>query len=622
MMLRSSTLLLATVAAFTTLAACGKGPATAPARTAAVSEVAATRKTSAPAFGAESIDGALREAWKKEGLVAAPRADDATFLRRVYLDIVGTIPPPDVTSAFVADAAPDKRKKVVDSLLASPEYAEHWMNYWDDVLMGREVKGPVVDRVAFRYWLRARFEANAPWDRIVRDLVSATGQNSIGGARVKLPQAVAMGMGMGGGANVPSTDVPLGASVPKKGEEDAADLDQINGAVNWTLRFEQTPQDLAGNASRIFLGVQIQCAQCHDHKTEKWKQDDYRRFASAFLHHRVEPVDKKEKGVIRRVELVDLPRVAPRFTKNADVAPIAQAKATALDGTDLEKGDGTRKALATWMTARDNPWFAKAFVNRMWGHFLGRGFYDPVDDMRDLNTPTMRELLDRMASDFVAHDYDVPYLIRTICATEAYQLGASATSKPDPENKYWARFHLVPLGPEELLNALLRATDLETAAKKAGVQNMEQLRMQLVRQYAFLFDVDETDDVPDYSGTVTQALSLLNGQLVGQGARAIPGSALEDVLAKPGDDASKIDALVLRILSRTPTDAERAKWVSHVQVAAKTPRATIPPPKRGGPGAGPLGRLGNKGAPIDARRAAYEDVMWALLNSSEFVFNH
>jgi hypothetical protein len=442
---------------------------------------------------------------------------------------------------------------------------------------------------------------------MVRDLVSATGQNSIGGARVKIPQAMS---------------VPLGTSVPK-GDEDAADLEKINGAVNFTLRFEGTPQDLAGNASRIFLGVQIQCAQCHDHKTEKWKQDDYRRFASAFLHHRVEQIDRgKPMGNIRRVEVVDLGKVGQRFAKNADVAPIAQSKATALDGTDLEKGEGTRKALAAWMTARENPWFAKAFVNRMWGHFLGRGFYDPVDDMRAVNTPTMPELLDKIAADWALHDYDIPYLIRTICATEAYQLAASANAKPDPENTYWTRFHLVPLGPEELLNSLLRATDLESAAKKAGIQNMDALRLQLVRQYAFLFDTDETDDVPDYSGTVTQALSLLNGQLVGQGARAIPGSALDDVLVKPGDDGTKIDALVLRVLSRKPTDAERTKWVNYVQIAGKTPRATIPPPRRGGPGGGPLGRLGNRVPPVDARRAAYEDVMWALLNSSEFVFNH
>ena len=616
--MRSRSFLLAMVTLAAALAACGRSAPVAKPPT--VPEAVVPRAAAQPvtAFAPSAIDAALRQAWQTASLTPAPRADDSTFLRRAYVDIVGSIPPPETSAAFLASTDPDKRKKAVEALLASPEYSEHWMNYWDDVLMGREVKGPVVDRVAFRYWLRARFEANSPWDRMVRDLVSATGQNSIGGAKVRVPQAMS---------------VPLGAQVPKQGDEDAVELDKINGAVNWTLRFEGAPQDLAGNASRVFLGVQIQCAQCHDHKTEKWKQDDFRRFASAFLHHRVDPIDRgKPMGNMKRVEVVDLGKVGNRFAKNADVAPIAQVLATALDGTDLEKGDGTRKALATWMTARDNPWFAKAFVNRMWGHFLGRGFYDPVDDMRAVNTPTMPELLDKIAADFVAHVYDIKPLLRTICATEAYQLAASANvegsprtrgeEKSDPENTYWTRFHLVPLGPEELLNALLRATDLESSAKKAGIQNMDALRLQLVRQYAFLFDVDETDDVPDYSGTVTQALSLLNGQLVGQGARAIPGSTLDDVLAKPGDDASKIDQLVMRVLSRKPTDAERAKWVMYVQIAEKTPKATIPPPKKGGPGAGPLARLGNKGPPVDARRAAYEDVMWALLNSSEFVFNH
>jgi hypothetical protein len=514
-------------------------------------------------MGPEAVDAALRDAWKAAGVTPAPRADDATFLRRVYVDIVGMVPPPDVTAKFIADASPDKRKKLVDDLLASPAYAEHWMNYWDDVLMGRENKGPVVDRLAFRYWLRARFEANAPWDRMVRDLVAAKGQNSVGGPKGKGP-----GLAM---------QVPLGSTLEK---EDLDDLAKVNGAVNWTLRFEQAPQDLAGNASRVFLGVQIQCAQCHDHKTEKWKQDDFRKFAAGFLFHKVDPIEDKTKQ-IRRVELHDAPRVVPRFAKNPELGPVGTMKPTALDGTDLSKGDGTRQALAEWITAKQNPWFAKAFVNRMWGHFLGRGFVDPVDDIRPSNPATMPELLDKLAVDFAAHDFDIKYLVREITATEAYQLSAAKTEAgSDPENKLWARFHLVPLGPEELLNALIGVT---------GVKKLEQQRMQLVRQYAFLFEVDETDDTPDYSGTVSQALALLNGSLTAQGAKALPASALSGVLAMSGGDAEKIDALSVRVLARPATDAERDKWVAYV--------------KKGG-------------------KKGYEDVLWAMLNSSEFVFNH
>jgi hypothetical protein len=321
--------------------------------------------------------------------------------------------------------------------------------------------------------------------------------------------------------------------------------------------------------------------------------------------------------MVRRLELHDAQKVAPRYAKNADVAPIAATKARALDGTDLDKAEGTRKALAEWMTSKQNPWFAKAFVNRMWGHFVGRGFYDPVDDMRASNQPVMEDLLDKIAGDFVAHDFDIKHLIRTITATEAYQLAASKDADPkaaDPENKLWSRFHLVPLGPEELLNALFRVTNIEAAAEKAGVKNLDQLRMQLVRQYAFLFDVDEADDVPDYSGTVSQALVLLNGALVAQGSRALPNTALGDILAMKGGDAEKIDALSLRVLSRKPTDEERTKWVTYVQNATKAAPAA---PKA----AGPLGRL-DKNAKSDPRTAAYEDVLWAMLNSSEFVFNH
>lgn len=604
--MRSTIPLLVVLAA---AAACGGAANSQPPKTSAAPPSSA--KETRAALAPEAIDAALHDAWKAAGVTPAPRADDATFLRRAYVDVVGTIPPPGAVDAFVADKAPDKRQKLVEQLLASPEYAEHWMNYWDDVLMGREARGPDVDRVAFRYWLRARFEANAPWDRIVRDLVAATGQNSIGGARVRLPVAMAM-------------QIPMGTSVPRKGDGDADDLERVNGAVNWTLRFQQAPQDLAGSASRVFLGVQIQCAQCHDHKTEKWKQDDFRRFTSAFLHARIEPIDKgNAMGNVKRVELGDLGRVAPRFAKNPELLPIARAKATALDGTDLEKGEGTRKALAAWMTSRENPWFARAIVNRMWGHFLGRGFVDPVDDMRASNPAVMPELLDRLAADFVAHDYDLKHLIRTITATEAYQLAASSSAKPDPENKLWGRFHLVPLGPEELMNALLRATNLEDAAKRAGIQDLDKLRVQLVKQYAFLFDVDEESDAPDYSGTVTQALSLLNGQLVGQGSRGLPGSTLDDVLAKKDlDDGARIDELALRVLSRKPTADERAAWVNYVQIASKTPPATVPPRKKGGAGQGPLGRLGARARSGDPRRAAYEDLVWAWLNSSEFTFNH
>jgi hypothetical protein len=585
---------------------------------AATADAGGLPSRSAPHFGPEAIDAALRAEWKRAGVVPASRADDATFLRRATIDLVGTVPAPETTARFLADPSADKRAKAIDALLGSPEYVEHWTSYWDDVLMGSTTKGNLVDPASFRQWLRGRFAANAPWDAIVRDLVSATGQNGNGG-----PRAAAKGDGKAA-AMQPS----MGAE--PEGERDDVDPAAINGAVNWTLKFEQSPQDLGGSASRVFLGVQIQCAQCHDHKTESWTQDDFRRFSSGFLHSKLESLEGRQKGVIKRVALLDAAASPPRFAKNAELAPLVRAKATALDGTDVEKGKDTRKALAAWMTSKQNKWFAKAFVNRMWGHLLGRGFYDPVDDIRPSNPSTAPELLDRIAADFTAHDFDIRYLLREICATEAYQLAAvSDGSKADPENKLWGRFHLVPLGPEELLNALLRVTDLEQTTRKAGIADFEALRANIVRQYAFLFDTDEETDEPDYSGTVSQALALLNGPLVAQGARALPGSAASAIANGQGTDAQKVDALAMRVLARHPTAEESTRWAEYIADATHRD-ADDPRPKRGAkPGPPPgankpalLARLRNRRANVSHREAAFEDLFWMLLNSSEFTFNH
>jgi hypothetical protein len=546
-----------------------------------------------PIAARPSLDDTLRDAWKRAGVVPAPRADDATFLRRAWIDIVGNVPTLEQARAFLDDRSPDKRAKLVDALLASDGYASHWTNYWDDVLIGKAAKSNLVDRGAFRAWLHARFSENTRWDRFATELLTATGQNGIGGKK-----APGVGLRVGESAQ------------PETANED------VNGAVNWALRYEQSPQDFGGNAARVFLGVQIQCAQCHDHKTESWKQDDFRKFSSAFFHARVEPIDRGKPMGLRRVALVDTSSAPQRFAKNPELGPIVRAHATALDGTDLEKGTETRKALAAWMTSRDNPWFARAFVNRTWAHFLGRGFYDPIDDVRPSNTPTAPELLDRLTADFVASGFDVKQLVRVVCATEAYQLAAHAGAKTDPENKLWGRFHLAPLGPEELLNAILRVTDLERTAERAGIKNLDAIRASLTQKYAFLFDVDEADDEPDFSGTISQALALLNGALVNQGTRAFPGSPLAELAGSSGTDEEKVDALVLRVLARRATPTEKERFARFV--AERAPDEAAAGAKTKG-GRDPLDRLGQRRPSI---ATGYEDLFWVLLNSSEFTFNH
>jgi len=590
-----------------------------------------------PPFGPVAIDSALRAEWTRLGLTPAPRSDDARFVRRAYLDVVGTVPPPLAVKEFLADTRPDKRAQLVDRLLASPAYAAYWATLWEDTLVGWNTREQVVDRGALREWLEAAFVANTSWDKIVTGLLTATGQNSHGGKR----QDEAPG---------PSGDVDEeGSPAPEAGPP-------INGAVNWFLKYKDAPQDLAGNASRLFLGVQIQCAQCHDHKTEKWKQTDFQRFAACFARTRSEVIDQGKTMGRKRTVVVDLGRPLPRFVKNPDLAPVALAEPTTLDGTDVGAAADTRAAVASWMTAKTNPWFAKAIVNRMWGHFLGRGFVDPVDDLRDSNPPTMPDLLAQLAGDFVQHGDDLKALIRTITATEAYQLapsprrpkGSGAPPSPaagaDDADRRWSSFHITPLGPNELLRSILDVTSVETVLAKNARQNLARIRSQLYQRYTFLFDVDEEVAETDFEGTVAQALALLNGGLVGGGTSGVPGGALDTILGGPGSDADKVTALYVRTITRAPSDEELAYWTHYVAephlVELPGPPVRPAPPaapevqakkKTNGKGKGnkpvgpdPLARLETRDINFhpDSRRQAYADLFWALLNSSEFTFNH
>jgi hypothetical protein len=635
--------LLFSMVVLAALAACHE--ATPPATSFDASSTASPPAPVATPFGSAAIDAALRAEWAKASVTPTPRIDDARFIRRAFLDIVGTIPPPEAVAAFVADVTPDKRARIVDQLLASPAYAAYWATVWEDTLVGWQTKDQVVDRGALRAWLEAQFAANAPWDQVVRGLLTAEGRNSLGGK----PEGVAPEPVMA----VPSASSPApmaSAPSPSASDDDAPPSDgtPVNGAVNWIIKYRESPADLAGNASRLFLGVQIQCAQCHDHKTEKWKQDDFRRFASCFARTRSEVIDKGKTMGRKRVDVVDIGRPLPRYAKQPELSPISQAEPTALDGTDMGTSPNARKALAAWVTAKENPWFAKAIVNRTWGHFLGRGFVDPVDDLRPSNPPVMPQLFDQVSADFVAHGFDLKALIRTITSTEAYQLApiAAGPSAGPASADTWAHFHMTPLGPNELLRSLLDATGVEAVFAKNAKANLDRIRLQLYQRYSFLFDVDESSDQIDFEGTIAQALTLLNGSEVGGGVSAIPGGALDAILKQPGSDADRIAALYRRTIARAPLPDELAYWTRYVTDPHPIdPSAAPPPPRPLPPAAGPAGKgkkkngKPGKGLPPgpdafkrlemreenmrpDPRRQAYEDVFWALLNSSEFTFNH
>lgn len=559
------------------------------------------------------IDHLIRLEWKKAGIVSAPAVDDAHFLRRVSLDLVGTLPTPTEVKAFLADKTPYKRATVVERLLNSLRFTTYWVNYWDDVLMGRQVRQALVDRKAFREWLTKAIKQNTPYNRFVYELLTASGVNSIGTPLLA------------------STTGSMQMQEMEAKPETAGSGADVNGAVNWSLKYQQTPADYSGAVSRLFLGVQIQCAQCHDHKTEKWKQEDFRRFTACFMRTRVQPVDRKQdaKGV-RRVSLQDtltpprLPaRMQERLKQNGRLEYLAAAPAT-LDGVDLTNSPNPREAIARWITAPDNPWFAKAIVNRLWAHFLGRGFVNPIDDFRESNPPIMPELLNLLAEDFKLHGYDLKTLIRLLCSTQVYQLSSQPATTSENSNLLWERYRVKPLKPEVLLDMLVSATNLEPLLEQVAGERLPMLRAGIQKQFTFLFDVDEEAEQKEYEGTIPQALMLLNGNLLNSSVSPLPGTALAEVLASPSTDAQKIESLYLRTLSRLPTVKETQRWIQFVNAPrplAQTTTTQENSRRRGG--GDPFARLNGRLEGVTSpKQQAYEDLFWVLLNSSEFIFNH
>ncbi|MDI1433698.1 DUF1549 domain-containing protein [Polyangium sorediatum] len=539
---------------------------------------------------AQRVDALLDAEWKAAGVSPAKPATDAQFLRRAWLDLVGTLPPPEVVTSFLADPATDKRARAVDALLASPHFAERWAAYWEDVLLRDDAKGNLVDRAAFRAWLRARFAANTPWDHVVRELVGATGKSSPGG---------------------PARERRMAA----QNAATEAEIEGVNGATNWLVQYRGGVEDLAGATARTFLGVQIQCAQCHDHKTEKWTTTDFRRFAAAFARTRVKPVDEKEKGMARTFEVEDGKRGRPGKNATDEAREIATLAPAALDGTTLE-GEAPRAELAAWITSTTNPWFGQALVNRVWGMLFGHGFVEPVDDLRPSNPPRAKAVLDALTADFVEHGYDLKRLLRTVCATRAYGLAAG----PPAAEATFAAFAPRRLPAPVLLDAVLTATRLDPWIEDTLGERADALRAKMRERFRFVFDVDEGGARAEFDGTIPQALLLLNGPLVGYGSTALSGGALADVLGMPGGDAAKIEALYLRTLSRRPTAEEISRWVHFLDEAAASPEEPAAPPS----GPNPLGKIGKKRGWVakTPRDRAYEDLFWALLDSSEFAFQH
>jgi hypothetical protein len=497
-----------------------------------------------------AIDKGIAEAWAAAGVKPAKPATDEEFLRRAYLDVLGRIPTVQEARSFLTTRESDKRGKLVEYLLNHPDYAKNFATQWTVLLIGRGNQGRMVDRNALNNWLRKQFGSQRPWNEIVHELVSATGSN------------------------------------------------KENGAVNYVLahlEFEAVP--LTSKTTRLFLGQQIQCTQCHDHPSNDWKQGDFWGINAFFKGIRPEQVTRpNDTGgeVYDHTELKDEPTEAyARYDKRNGMVGIAFPRF--LDGRKISQGtDVNRRAeLGKLISDPKNEAMSKAFVNRMWVHFLGRGFVNPVDDFGPHNQPSHPEVLDQLAKDFRDGGYDVKKLCRWIMATQAYQLSSIKAKGSEKEESLFTAIPLRPMSPEQLFESLLTAT----SAHKAGtVDDGNKRRDAWLKQFIFAFANDEAEESTSFQGTIPQALMMMNGELMHEALSGKPGSFLCEVIEHASHlgrapDTYMVDSIYLAALSRHPTPRELNQAREYLE---KFPDSL----------------------------QVLQDLFWALLNSNEFVLIH
>lgn len=475
-----------------------------------------TEQHPVPAWRSEHfVDRHVLRKLKDLHVTPSPLADDATFLRRVYLDVIGVVPTAAEARAFLADDDPAKRAKLVDRLLERPEYADFWSLYWGDHLNNTKQllynKGPYT----FTRWLHDAFRANMPYDEFVRALMTSSGN---------------------------MYDNPAASFYP----------------------LMKKPLDLAAQTSQLFLGVRIECARCHDHPLERWSQDDYNGMAAFFSQIRYKGGAGPRNN--ERILYVDF----DREFEHPENGRVYRAKA--LGGPYAEAGlwRDRRAALVDWMTAPDNPYFSRALVNRMWKQFLGRGIVEPVDDFRETNPPANPQLLDALAADFVESGYDLRHLIRRIVSSRTYQLSAVPTEANREDLLGHSRYYARRLSAEQLLDSISLATGVpeQFPSLYSGTRAAQLPEPEVPSYFLDVFDRPSRQLVADRttSNSLNQALHLVSGDTVQEKISAADG-VLARLLAEGREAREIIAELYLRTLARYPDRAETQAALEFVALA-------------------------------------------------------
>ncbi|MGP0069996.1 MAG: DUF1553 domain-containing protein [Isosphaeraceae bacterium] len=480
----------------------------------------------------------------------SPDAGDAAFLRRAYLDATGTLPPIDRVEAFLEDRDPDKRTRLVDRLLESQEFVDYWAYKWSDVLLVSSRKLPSPSMWSFYQFVRRSVAKNVPWDRFARSIVTAQGSTL------------------------------------------------SNGAANFYV-MHRDPIDLTESTSMTFLGISLTCARCHNHPLEKWTQDQYYSFANLFA----------------RVKLKDGETAGDEVVANATEGEILHPRRgvamppRTLDGPPIgaDETRDRRVVFADWLTRPENPYFARAAVNRVWSNFFGRGLVDPDDDLRASNPPSDEALLDWLVADFVAHHFDMKHLIRTIMTSAVYARSSLPVAGNASDLKFLSHYRVKRLPAEVLLDAISEVTEVPTsfAGYPAGWRSLQLPDSKVDSSFLDSFGrparIATCSCERSAEPSMAQALHLANGTTINEKLRSGSSVAAKAIAGNQGD-AAIVDHLFLSALSRRPTPSERDRMLKALMDAA----AGLTDPK----------------AVAAARRQAVEDLYWAALTCQEFLFNH
>lgn len=494
---------------------------------------------------ARRVDELLSQGQAAAGVKPAPLADDAEFLRRASLDLTGVVPRVAEVREFLANEDPHKRQLLVERLLESSSHPTHMATTWRNRILPSGVDpSRAREAAALQKWLRSRFARNLRYDNLVGSLLLTNGGDELGPALYYQSHDVA-------------------------------------------------PEKVAASAAELFLGVKLQCAQCHDHPFADWSQREFWGLAAFFA--RTKSPGNNLGMMQTSYKLVDVDRGDVKLPESDEVVPPKYPRGDQLAADD----DANRRSqLVLWLTSRDNRYFSRAAVNWAWAHLFGEGLVDTLDELDDKGEPTANEqILDELADNFVASKFDLRQLWRTLANTRAYQLSSRYEGKKPPASGLFAVMLPKPLTPEQLYDSFMRlAPPNEAAARWYGAPNdMAAMLDEDPNRVEFVRRMRPPPGEPtEYRAGTLQALMLMNGQTTARVTAPQESRLLGAINAPFLSDAEKVDALFLATLSRLPSEEERTLFVEVL----------------------------NEGASSAERQQALSDSFWALLNSTEFAFNH